>query len=145
MRGQLHAAIALAALLLLNTGCIYKIRKAIDRQRDEARELSSAPFQMPSEFPVPNDAKAVVRPLKGSRVLYETSMSLMELSSFYDRAFIAMGLYRDDAVVSVSEQHLSVVYKGWPNGCLLTVGAVDLAYSSSRNIRAVSAELERCP
>jgi hypothetical protein len=118
--------------------------KAIEVQRERSRELAEAPFKMPAEFPVPTDAQAVTRPLKGTSLSFKTALQVAEIHDYYRQILIPQGLYEHELLTTNTDDTGQVVFKGWPSGCWVVVQIVDLAYSSSEDRRVVSAELERC-
>lgn len=98
---------------------------------------------MPEEFPVPEDAVAVTRPLKGDTLIFETYQTLRQLETFYDKLLLAAGLRKAEFGAHFPGG-FQISFEGWPNGCILSVGAVDLAYSSAVDKRTVSGKLDGC-
>src|SRR5689334_8174310 len=90
-------ALAIFSLVCL-AGCLYPTRKRVDSILERTKELDRAPFAMPSKFPVPEDAVALSRPLKGGTVTFETHQTIRELAVFYDGKMLPLGLYSDKAL-----------------------------------------------
>lgn len=93
---------------------------------------------------MPPDAGNLTRTLKSDMINFQTSMTLLEIASFYRKIFTEewkfeeYRLFTDD----YSQQFINLIFTGFPDHRRVIVQAVDLAYSSMQDLRNVNVRSE---
>jgi len=111
----------------------------IEQKKSRQREKSK-----PRNFPMPPDAGNLTRTLKSDMINFQTSMTLLEIASFYRKIFTEewkfeeYRLFTDD----YSQQFINLIFTGFPDHRRVIVQAVDLAYSSMQDLRNVNVRSE---
>jgi len=94
------------------------------------------------DFPLPADVRNLSRTLKTDQINYQTAMSIVELVTFYRGAFKKMGLTENELVTMVLEEMASLAFDGLPNGRVVVLQVVDMAFSSEQDLRNVNLRTE---
>lgn len=111
----------------------------IEQKKSRQHEKSQ-----PGNFPMPPDAGNVTRTLKSDMINFHTSMTLLEIASFYRKIFTEewkleeYRLFTDD----YSQQFINLIFTGFSDHRRVIVQAVDLAYSSMQDLRNVNVRSE---
>lgn len=108
----------------------------------ESREAARPASPSETAYPLPDDVRNVVQPLRGTQLNFQTGLSLTDLTAFYRRALTARGLTEVTALTTFGEAFVSLAFTGGDDADLVVLQAVDLAYGSTADLRNVNLRTE---
>ncbi len=109
----------------------------------ESREVARSASLVATMYPLPDDVRNVVQPLRGTQLNFQTGLSLTDLTAFYRRALTAQGLTEVAALTTLGEAFISLAFIGGDDQDLVVLQAVDLAYGSPADLRNVNLRTEQ--
>jgi hypothetical protein len=109
----------------------------------EPVEAAGPAFPVATPYPLPDDVRNYMQPLRGNQVNFQTSLSLPRLTAFYRRALTARGLIEVEALTALAEEFISLAFMGGDDEDLVVLQAVDLAYGTTADLRNVNLRTEK--
>jgi hypothetical protein len=110
--------------------------------QDSLKQMQQLRKEKFKDFPLPTDVRNLSRALKSDQVNFQTAMSIEEIVAFYRQAFTKMDLTERKLVTMITDEMASLAFDGLPNGKVIVMQAVDLAFSSEQDLRNVNLRTE---
>jgi hypothetical protein len=83
--------------------------------------------------------------LKSDRINFQTTLDLKSIGEFYRDAFAKQGLFERKFLANFSDEFFTLVFENPLNDTIVVLSVVDLAYSSSQDLRNVNIQTENSP
>ena len=106
-------------------------------------EMASPETKFDTTYPLPDDVRNFSKPLRGNSLNFQTSMSLEQIATFYQRAFTERGLFENESFTNITEDSISLVFNVTDDDDLVVLQAVDLAYGTNMDLRNVNLRTEK--
>lgn len=119
---------------------VYTIKHELNTQN-----LNNQPVQtiFDTTYPMPDDARNFSKPLRGDQINFQTNLSLEQITTFYRRAFAERELTEIELLTNITEESISLVFKGADDVRQVVLQAVDLAYGTNMDLRNVNLRTEK--
>jgi hypothetical protein len=109
----------------------------------EPVEVADPAFPVATPYPLPDDVRNPIQPLRGNQLNFQTGLSLPHLTAFYRRAMTARGLTEVESLTTLAEEFISLAFTGCDDEDLVVLQAVDLAYGTTTDLRNVNLRTEK--
>jgi hypothetical protein len=107
--------------------------------------VTSSETKFDTTYPLPDDVRNFVKPLKGTQINFQTSLSLEQIATFYHHAFAKQGVTERKTLTTLSQEFISLVFEGISEDSIIVLQSVDLAYSSNQDLRNVNLRTDKDP
>lgn len=108
----------------------------------EQVEVANTETVFDTTYPLPDDVRNFVKPLRGSQINFQTGLGLEQVTAFYRRAFTERGLTEIESLTSIAEEFISLAFNGADGDGMVVLQAVDLAYGTVMDLRNVNLRTE---
>lgn len=109
----------------------------------EQVEMTSPETNFDQIYPMPDDIRNFLKALRGKSINFQTSLSLEQIATFYNRAFTEIGLSENESFTNITEDSISLVFSATDDNDRVVLQAVDLAYGSNTDLRNVNIRTEK--
>jgi hypothetical protein len=94
------------------------------------------------DFPLPEDVRNLQRTLKSDTLIFQTTLGMGDIAKFYRGAFAELGLPERVLIAFPDREYTNLIFEGLPNGRIIVVGIIDLAYGTDQDLRNVTIQTQ---